>query len=89
MPLTPVATEPTWRRRFAKKSIVMQGAILECVTRLREDPSHPSLHVKKMQGHRDVYEARVDKGNRITFHWEQGTIVLRNHCNHDVLRRNP
>jgi mRNA interferase RelE/StbE len=66
----------------------MQGAILRCIRQLRTDPRHPSLRTKKMKGTtEDVYEVRIDQGNRLTFHWEGGTIVLRNHCNHDILRR--
>jgi hypothetical protein len=67
----------------------MQGAILECVRRLREDWRHPALRTKKMEGHPDVFEARVDRANRVTCHWEGDTIVLRNHCNHAMLQRNP
>jgi hypothetical protein len=32
-------------------------------------------------------EAYVDMKNRITWHWEDGEIVLRNHCNHSILKR--
>jgi hypothetical protein len=40
-----------------------------------------------MQGYKGVYEAYVDKGNRVTFHYDDaGRIVMRNHCNHDILR---
>ena len=35
---------------------------------LRQDLRHPSLRVKKMHGHRDIYEARVDYHYRFTFH---------------------
>jgi hypothetical protein len=34
-----------------------------------------------------VFEAYVDKKNRVTFHWEDGKIILRNNCNHDILKR--
>ena len=41
-----------------------------------------------MQGHRGVWEAYVDRANRVTFHYaDDGTIVLRKNCNHDILRR--
>lgn len=67
----------------------MQAAIAECVGRLVDNPAHPGLRVHPMQGVPGVWEAYVDKGNRITFHREGDTIVLRNHCNHDMLRRSP
>ena len=36
----------------------------------------------------------MDRKNRVTFHvengtLESGTIYMRNHCNHDILDRNP
>lgn len=35
-----------------------------------------------------VWEAYVDRGNRVTFEYAvDGSIVLRNHCNHDILKR--
>lgn len=89
MALTPVAIDKTFKRRLAKKPHKLQGAIMEAVLRLRENPNHPSLRTKKMQGQREVFEARVDAANRITFHWQGDTIYLRNHCNHDVLTRSP
>lgn len=43
-----------------------------------------------MQGFEGVWEAYVDRGNRVTFHYdEDGSIVMRNHCNHDMLTRSP
>jgi hypothetical protein len=32
-----------------------------------------------------VWEAYVDRANRVTFHYEVGRIVMRNHCNHDII----
>jgi hypothetical protein len=40
-----------------------------------------------VQGTRDVLEAYVDDANRVTFFWEDGCIVLENHCNHAILNR--
>jgi hypothetical protein len=39
-----------------------------------------------MSGVGDVWEAYVDQKNRLTFHYEDDVMVLRNHCNHDILR---
>jgi mRNA-degrading endonuclease YafQ of YafQ-DinJ toxin-antitoxin module len=79
---------PSFRKRLGKKTVSMQGSILECLTRLADNPKHPGLHTHKMKGTRDdVWEAYVDQANRVTFHWSGDVIVLRNHCNHDILRR--
>ncbi len=85
----PARSEPSFKRRLRKKPASFQKAIAECIERLVDNPRHPGLQVHPMQGHPGVWEAYVDKGNRITFHREGETLVLRNHCNHDMLRRSP
>ena len=39
-----------------------------------------------MGGHEGVFEAYVDKKNRVTFHYAEGRIVMRKHCNHNILK---
>ena len=63
----------------------MQCAIADAVTQLRTDPHHPGLRTHRVQSAPGVFEARLNKGNRLTFHWDGGVIVLRNHCSHDIL----
>jgi hypothetical protein len=53
------------------------------------DPNHPGLHAHRVQGAPGVWEAYVDDANRVTFHYASGTIVMRNNCNHDIVRRSP
>lgn len=65
----------------------MQGAIVRCITRLRENPRHPSLRTKKMQGVEGVFESRASQADRVTWHWDEDVIVIRNHCNHHILKR--
>lgn len=73
-----------------KKPREMQELIAECIRLLAENPRNPKLNTHKMQGHKGVWEAYVDNdGNRLTFHYEDDVIVLRNNCNHDMLYRNP
>jgi hypothetical protein len=80
---------PNFKKVMSKKSPELQAAILECVSRLSENPRHPGLQTHKVQGTRGVFEAYVDKGNRVTFEWDGDMIVLRNNCNHAILDRNP
>lgn len=81
---------PNFKRALKKKTSEMRVAIMECIDRLEDNPDHPSLHRKKMQGQPGVWEARIDRANRLTFHYsDDGTLVLRNHCNHDILKRSP
>ena len=87
MALTPVETMPRFRRAYKKKPAAMRSAIDEAVAQLRRDPRHPGLRTHRVQGTAGVWEARLSNSNRLTFHWREDTIVLRNHCNHDILDR--
>jgi len=89
MALTPIKTERSFRKRYAKKPLQMRKAIDKAVTQLRKDWRHPGLRASKMQGASGIYEVRLSAGNRLTFSWEDNRIILLNHCNHDILRRNP
>ncbi|PPF30506.1 cytotoxin [Rathayibacter tritici] len=81
---------PNFKKVLGKKPKHMREAVEECIRQLAENPRHPGLHTHKMKGLKEaVFEAYVDNGNRVTFHWDEGRIVLRNNCNHDMLYRNP
>lgn len=79
-----------FRKVLQRKPAELQAAILKCVARLGEDPRHPGLRTHRLQGVSGVWEAYVDRANRVTFHYgDDGRIVLRNNCNHDILTRRP
>lgn len=67
----------------------MQLSIARCLALLAENPRHPGLRTHRVQGSPGVWEAYVDGANRVTFHYEGSKIVLRNNCNHEILRRRP
>ncbi len=71
-----------------RKQPPLAGAIVKCVALLGENPRHPSLQTHPVRGTRNpkVFEAYVDMKNRVTFHWEGDTIVLRNNCHHDIIK---
>ena len=88
-PLPPLRIPTPFKRKLAKKPVELQGAILECVQKLGENPRSPGLRTSRVRGHQTAWEARVDRGNRVTWEWDDGTIVLRAHCNHEIVRRSP
>ena len=61
----------------------------------QEDPHHPSLGVKKIQGVAGIWEGRVDRQHRFTFHFEkdekngENIVVFRNIDNQDECLKNP
>ena len=54
---------------------------------LLEDPAHPSLRVKRVQGTESIWEMSVTMNYRITFEITEERIVLRRIGTHDVLRK--
>ena len=83
---TPLTITPSFKKRLKRKPAALQAAIVECITRLSANTRHPSLQTHPVRGHKGVFEAYIDMANRLTFHYEAGRIVLRNHCNHDILK---
>ena len=85
--------------RFKKAYKVLPVRIQKKVSKafilFQTNPSHPSLNVKKMQGHTHIWEGRVDGQYRFTFHFDKDetsgeTIcVFRNVDNHDECLKNP
>lgn len=52
-----------------------------------QNPSHPSLRIKRMKGHSKIWEMSVTMDYRITFeHENANTILLRKIGTHDILR---
>ena len=56
-------------------------------TLLLNNMRHPSLRVKKMEGHEEIWEVRITKGYRFTFQKEEYGYLLRRVGSHDVLKR--
>ena len=82
-------------RRFAKRyrdlSEAEQARVDRALELLDTKWKHPSLHVRKVRGHDRVWEARVSRAIRLTFHFEgkfQGldVCVLRTVDPHAVLK---
>jgi mRNA-degrading endonuclease RelE of RelBE toxin-antitoxin system len=66
--------------------ISLQRAAEKQLERLAENPRHPSLNVKKMQDPRNIWEARVTKGYRLTLQMDGDVCILRRLGTHDISR---
>jgi mRNA-degrading endonuclease RelE of RelBE toxin-antitoxin system len=53
---------------------------------LMENPHHPSLRLKKIKGHPNIWEGRITKGYRFTFQMLGAVYLLRRIGTHDILR---
>lgn len=52
-----------------------------------DNSHHPSLQVKKMEGHLDIWEGRITGNYRFTFQIVKDTYFFRRIGTHDILRR--
>jgi mRNA-degrading endonuclease RelE of RelBE toxin-antitoxin system len=54
------------------------------IIQLMENPKHPSLNIKKMEGHNYIWEARITRGYRMTFQIDRDIYLLRRIGPHSV-----
>ena len=81
----------TSRFKRAYKSLPEEarGRVKTYLKMLAVNPRHPSLHVKKIKGARDIREARAGPDYRITFQMIRDYFILRNAGRHDSALKNP
>ena len=81
----------TDRFKTAYRSLpgVLRRKADKAVRLLAENPRHPSLRLKKIQGTPGIWEARVDKGCRMTLELHDDFYLLRNIGKHDETLDNP
>jgi mRNA-degrading endonuclease RelE of RelBE toxin-antitoxin system len=78
-----------FEQALGKLTIDEQRSIDKALLLLGDDPHYPGLHVKKMEGAVNIWEARSSKSIRITFEMRGNLIVLRNVGKHDDVLKNP
>ena len=73
-----------------KKNVEIKAGKRKPKSLIEENPQHPSLRTKKIQGTDGIFEASINMAIRVTFHYEKpDTIYLRNVGEHDItLKRN-
>ena len=83
--------ERTSRFKRAAKRLTEQdrGRLATALLRYEENPSHPSLGVKRLQGTKDIWEGRASDSIRFTFEKIEGGILLRNVGPHDATLMRP
>lgn len=82
-------------RRFAREALKLSPELRRILQRkldlFCEDPSHPSLRVKKVKGRKGVWELSITEQYRVTFEWtRKGGIriaILRRAGTHEILKR--
>ena len=79
-----------WSTRFRRQFTALPGHIKARARKqlafFWENPGHPSLHTKKMEGC-DIWEGRITREYRFTFTVSGDAYTLRRIGPHDILKR--
>ncbi len=59
-----------------------QKAVAKALRLLLNNPHHPSLRTRKMEGCSHVFEASANMDIRITFHYEKPDTIILRYCGH-------
>ncbi len=85
-----IKASPRFKKAFKKLSPELKEKTRRALALLGENPRHPSLRTKPVQGIRGVYEARVDIACRMTYERLANDILLmRVVGEHDKTLKNP
>ena len=85
----PLVLTDRFKRAYQKLPADIQQKAKKALKFLDENPHHPSLRVRKIQGTDNIYEGRVDQKYRFSFQFAGEDKVLRNVDNHDECLKNP
>lgn len=79
-----------WSTRFKQAFSNLPGSIKERAKKqfalFVQNPRHPSLQIKKMEGWSNLWEGRITRNYRFTFTREGDTYTLRRIGPHDILK---
>ena len=76
-----------FKKKYKKLPKQIKKATQKQLGLLISNPRHPSLNIKKMQDPRDIWEARITEGYRMTFQIDSEVYILRNVGTHDILTK--
>ena len=78
-----------FRKAYQELPHTIQQKVDKQLALLASNPRYPSLQVKRIQGARGVWEARVDLHYRMTFEIKGDVIYLRVVGHHDEALKHP
>ncbi|MFQ5825919.1 MAG: hypothetical protein ACE5IA_01050 [Dehalococcoidia bacterium] len=78
-----------FERAYDKLTMAEKRSVHKALALLGDNPRHPSLRVKKMEGRRNIWEARPSKRLRMTFELTGDTAIMRNVGEHDRVLKRP
>lgn len=84
-----VARTETFINDYEKLSRDMRERFIKQLRLFQDNIKHPSLGIKKIKGTNGIFEGRVTKSCRFTFHFEKDCIIFRKIGDHDKTLKNP
>ena len=85
-----IETTDRFEESFLRLPVEIRKKVIKALRFLAQDPRHPSLRSKPIQGAPGIYEARVDQHYRMTYERLSGNVLrLRVVGRHDETFRNP
>lgn len=77
-----------FQKSFKKLSVIEKKQLKNKLAILTENPMHPSLRTKRIQGTTDLFECSVNMDIRIIWYYEGDTMILLVDVgHHDILRK--
>ena len=78
-----------FEQAYEKLTNAEKRSVRKALTLLGDNPKHPGLRVKKMEGRKNIWEARSSKRLRMTFEMVGEIIFMRNVGEHDKVLKKP
>jgi len=78
-----------FEQAYQKLTNAEKRSVRKALTLLSDTPKHPSLRVKKMEGGRNIWDARPSRRLRMTFEMAGEIIFMRNVGEHDKVLKRP
>lgn len=78
-----------FEQAYKKLTNAEKRGVRKALTLLGDNPKYSGLRVKKMEGRKNIWEARPSKRLRMTFEMVGEIIVMRNVGEHDKVLKRP
>ncbi len=78
-----------FKNNYAKLNDEIKKKVKAKLKLMSENPMHPSLRTKRVQGTENIFEASINMNVRMTWQYVESGILLRNVGEHDEILKNP
>ena len=78
-----------FEQAYEKLSRAEKESVQKALSLLEQNPGYPNLQIKKLEGVRDIWEARPSRRLRMTFQIEGDMTMMRNMGEHDKVLKRP